>query len=175
MVGKNWSIIMTVITVSTKICSKCGKGYPATAKYFYRHNQKKDNLRPECKICKTKIDRLYSKTENGKNIRTNSTNKFRNTLKGHLQLIYSGIIQRCNNPQHKAYHNYGGRKIKCLFRSVNEFRYYIVNSMNIKNIKQILDLQIDRIDNNGNYEPGNIRFATAKVNANNRRKPKCEN
>jgi hypothetical protein len=75
--------------------------------------------------------------------------------------MFSNVNSRCNNPRDISYKWYGGRGIKCKFKSVDEFVSYVVNN-----------LQIDRIDNNGHYERGNIRLTTAKENSNNRRRPR---
>ena len=105
--------------------------------------------------------RKYWQSEEGKQC----NRKYRQTIKGCLHAVYANLKQRCNNPKTRNYKNYGGRGIKNKFKSVNEFIDYIINVLQIDPRR----LQIDRIDNDGHYEKGNIRFITAKENANNRR------
>ena len=95
--------------------------------------------------------------------------KARDSLEVRLKSIFDAILYRCNVPKCKGYHNYGGRGIKCLFKNFAEFYAYVTDVLWVIDIQQIDGLEIDRIDNDGNYEPGNIRFVTHKENANNRR------
>lgn len=84
-----------------------------------------------------------------------------------LRSRFHQIKQRCNNPKNKDYKNYGGRGVKCLFISANEFINYIINELKIDPRK----LWIDRIDNDGCYKPGNVRLVTmAESNKNKRKK-----
>ena len=94
--------------------------------------------------------------------------KYRKTFMGYLRSRFQTMKQRCNDVNFPHYKNYGGRGIKCRFKNADEFIDYIINELRI-NPK---GLQIDRINNDGHYEKGNIRFTTAKVNSNNRRKRK---
>lgn len=87
--------------------------------------------------------------------------RYHHTIIGHLRNCYHQAKQRCNNPNHPRYKDWGGRGIKCQFKDADDFIEHILN-----------DLEIDRIDNNGHYERGNIRLTTAKENCNNRRKSK---
>src|SRR4051812_28768038 len=74
--------------------------------------------------------------------------------------------QRCQNPNDKNYHNYGARGIQFKFASVREAGLWILQNMELpKNHR----LQLDRENNEGHYEPGNLRFVTSKVNQSNRR------
>lgn len=66
---------------------------------------------------------------------------------------YKAAKRRCNNPNDKWYHIYGGRGIKFLFKSFEEF-------YNEVGPKPTPDHTIDRINNDKNYESGNIRWAT---------------
>lgn len=80
---------------------------------------------------------------------------------------FENMKKRCNNKNDSHYLNYGGRGIKVLFTSWQE----IVEEIGHKPSNHH---SIDRIDNDGNYEPGNIRWATMKQQSNNRRARKCQ-
>lgn len=80
-------------------------------------------------------------------------------------LTLRNVINRCNDPKNKSYQDYGGRGIKCLLKSVSD----IVDDIGFRPSK---NHSIDRINNNGHYEKGNIRWATRKEQNNNTRKSK---
>ena len=73
---------------------------------------------------------------------------------------------RCMNPMNKSYKNYGGRGIKVCKEWAESFECFI----NDVGYKPSPAHSLDRINNDGDYEPQNVRWATAKEQANNRRK-----
>lgn len=133
-----------------KRCSKCSQY--KTLDEFYKDKNHKDGLQYCCKICNQKHYKKYSQT-----------------ISGHLRICWGNINRRCYDNQDKAYEQYGGRGIKNLFSSFFDFRDYITKDLDYDTYDKIAKLQIDRIDNDGNYEKGNIRFVTSKINNNNRR------
>ena len=86
-----------------------------------------------------------------------------------LYRIYKGIKQRCLNQNNHAYHNYGGRGITICDEWLNDFdefrRWSLCNGYDDS-------LCIDRIDNNGNYEPQNCRWTDRYTQARNTRRNK---
>lgn len=74
------------------------------------------------------------------------------------------MLYRCRNPRAKAFANYGGRGITVCpqWHSFEGF-YADMGQGHWKGA------EIDRIDPNGNYEPGNCRWVTTKENLRNRR------
>ena len=79
---------------------------------------------------------------------------------------YDAILARCNSPTHKHWKSYGGRGIKCLFETRMKFITWVAANLPHKDYKGV---EIDRENNDGNYEPGNLRLATRLENTQNRR------
>ena len=82
-----------------------------------------------------------------------------------LYSIWRKMHFRCESESHVHYWNYGGRGIK-VCEEWNSFVNFCVWAMS--NGYQD-DLTLDRIDNDGNYEPSNCRWATEETQMNNKR------
>lgn len=82
--------------------------------------------------------------------------------------IWSDMKKRCYNPNSKFYNRYGGRGIKLYGPWRDSFiKFYTDVSLEIGQRPDKAH-SLDRIDNDRDYEPGNIRWATALQQANNR-------
>ena len=140
----------------TKFCIKCKQ--QKFLKNFHKCKSGKDGLQSYCKKCKSVWKTSLTGKESGRKSRT--------TLKSYLHQVFRDITHRCNSPKYHAYHRYGGRGIKCLFKSSDEFVDYVISKLKINP----RGLTIDRINNDGDYKPENIRFVTHKENCNNKGK-----
>ncbi len=77
---------------------------------------------------------------------------------------WSGMIARCNNKKLKQYKDYGGRGIKVCKRweKFENFRDDMLSTYK-------KELQLDRVNNDGDYKPSNCRWVTRLENSLNRR------
>lgn len=90
-------------------------------------------------------------------------NKKHGKTRTKIYAIWRAMTQRCYDPNSHAYNRYGGRGIKICDKWKSFEGFY--EDMGDKPE----GLSLERIDNNGNYEPANVVWATHKAQSNNRR------
>lgn len=128
-----------------KVKCDCGKEFDTTLTKFI------NNKVTQCKDCAKE---------------SRKTHGLSNTRLYH---VWEHMKYRCNNPKCANFINYGGRGIKICEewnKSSSSFIKWALSN-GYKN-----DLTLDRIDNNGNYEPNNCRWATYEQQSVNQRKSK---
>jgi hypothetical protein len=99
----------------------------------------------------------------------------KNSENYYLYQIWMGIKQRCYNPNNKRYNTYGARGIKVYEPWMDDyvmFKEWVLTNLGPKPVtnskKRGDNYSFDRINNDGNYEPGNLKWSTFKEQANNR-------
>lgn len=101
-----------------------------------------------------------------KKVRTKHGLTFGSEIEKRLYNIWKGIRMRCYGKTSEAYKNYGGRGISMCKEWKDDPECFVRWCLGNGYVE---GLDIDRIDVNGNYEPGNCRFITRGENAKNRR------
>lgn len=100
---------------------------------------------------------------------THTKGNFTNTRLYHT---WENMKARCYNPKHPEYKNYGDRGIKVCDEWKQDFlkfrEWALNNGWNEEHSK--LEISLDRIDVNGNYEPSNCRWSTYDIQVNNQRR-----
>ena len=103
--------------------------------------------------------------------RAKETHKTHGLVGIKLYYIWASIKDRTLNIKHKQYNDYGGRGITICDEWKNDFMSFYNWAMS-NGYEENKGLSIDRIDNDGNYEPSNCRWATRVIQSRNQRMQK---
>ena len=86
-----------------------------------------------------------------------------------IYAVWQGMRKRCFSRYHKDYESYGGRGITVCAEWQKSFQAFYDSVSSLQHFGE-KGYSLDRINNDGNYEPGNVRWATQKDQMNNTRK-----
>lgn len=104
----------------------------------------------------------------GNNLASERMSKYHNNGNKKMYNVWFSMKDRCNNVKNKNYKNYGARGIKVCDKWLESFDNFYEDMGE----RPSSNHQLDRIDNNGNYEPSNCRWVLPQSNIINRRKNK---
>lgn len=141
-----------------KTCNKCKTGYEATTENFPVCKRNKSGLASWCRGCfreynarhkgEKKIYNAAYRDENGE--RADAKHReYTATTNGYLRNLYHRMVYRCKLQQ-------GYSNVECGFGSSDELVDYVINVLQVDPRGK----HCHRIDNDGNYEIGNIEFLT---------------
>ena len=117
-----------------------------------------------CDFCSQLIEKDLGSGKKCKSCGCNK-NKIHGESKTKLYNVWKAMKQRCSNPNYKQYKDYGGRGITICPEWTNDYTKFKDWALNNGYTK---GLQINRIENDGNYEPSNCEWITPAKNAQNR-------
>lgn len=106
------------------------------------------------------------KRKNKTCIKCNKSSRTHGNYSHPLYACWWSMKQRCYSQNSMSYRYYGGRGIKVCDRWLNSFESFISDMG-----PRPKGYEIDRIDSYGDYEPGNCRWVTQKINSINKRHP----
>lgn len=88
-----------------------------------------------------------------------TVNKTHGLSRTSVYTLWCHIVSRCTNPKNKVYVNYGGRGISISNQWQHSFELFYAYISQLPNFG-VKNYTLDRINNDGNYEPDNVRWAT---------------
>lgn len=100
-------------------------------------------------------DKHYQRIKKNGTVKT-TKNMRGGTLRHPYYGSYRSMIERCNNPKAISYKNYGGRGITVCDRWISSFQNFVDDMGE----KPDSSFTLDRIDNDGNYEPSNCKWSS---------------
>lgn len=106
---------------------------------------------------------ISTSTSSGGEVKSSTEEPLIMNAKHPLYSTWGNMWQRCFNKQHKNYPQYGGRGITVCQRWLT-FANFVLDMGN-----KPAGFTLDRIDNNGNYEPSNCRWASVSTQQYNKR------
>lgn len=120
--------------------------------------------------CGNEFIALASRVRRGKtkscgHLRKETRNRKHGARRTRLYTTWCNVKSRCNNPQHPAYKNYGGRGIQLYPPWEQDF----VKFAEAVGEAPTPTATLDRIDNSRGYEPGNVRWVERHVQTRNTR------
>lgn len=90
---------------------------------------------------------------------------YKHGMRGGVYACWSNMLQRCRNPKHPQFHDYGGRGIVVCQRWRDSYEAFLTDM----GPRPFAGAEIDRRDNEGGYEPTNCRWVDRTTNARNKR------
>ena len=120
----------------------------------------------ECQYCGKEFEAMTKAIKSGhtKSCGCQKGGRIHGLTNNQFYVTWNDMIRRCTNLKHKSYPNYGGRGITVcdVWTDVRNFITWCESTY-------IEGMSLDRIDNDGNYSPDNVRWADASTQALNKR------
>jgi hypothetical protein len=136
--------------------------------FFIESGQLKIHYRCDCgNISKCKFHALSTSCKQCYYKRAGDGGRTHGLTRSPEYICWDSMTQRCFNPRSKPFRNYGGRGITVCERWTG--RDGFINFLNDMGKRPGLKYSIERINNNGNYEPSNCKWATQKEQLANKR------
>jgi len=128
----------------------------------------------ECPLCMKHFKTMSSDVKSGQSTKCRSCASTKHGLKNHkLYNTWTAERQRCNNPKHKGFMWYGGRGIK-MSEEFNSFAIWLEHVESLPDAYKET-YTIDREDNDGNYERGNLKWSSPSEQSQNQRRLQANN